>query len=107
MSGVGCSRLKSTPSGDRPGLRLPGQFPGQMVIMEIIDSVHEMQARAAAVRGAGKSIAFVPTMGLLHEGHASLMREGRNRGDILVASIFVNPAQFGAGEDFDAYPRDM
>ena len=75
--------------------------------MEIIESIKEMQNRAAAYRAEGKSIALVPTMGYLHDGHASLMREGRRRGDVLVASIFVNPSQFGAGEDFDSYPRDL
>ncbi|HTG80500.1 MAG TPA: pantoate--beta-alanine ligase [Geobacteraceae bacterium] len=75
--------------------------------MEIIESVKEMQKRALAWRAGGKRVALVPTMGYLHDGHASLMREGRARGDILVASIFVNPAQFGAGEDFDSYPRDL
>ena len=66
-----------------------------------------MQERADKARMAGKTIAFVPTMGFLHEGHASLLRAARKRGDILVLSIFVNPAQFGVGEDFDSYPRNM
>lgn len=75
--------------------------------MKIITSITEMQQTARAARREGQRIAFVPTMGYLHEGHASLMREGRRRGDLLVASIFVNPAQFGAGEDFESYPRDL
>lgn len=75
--------------------------------MEIISDIVEMQTRCLAERRAGRHIAFVPTMGYLHEGHASLLHEGRRRGDVLALSIFVNPTQFGPGEDLDRYPRDL
>lgn len=75
--------------------------------MKIIEDIQEMQRIALAARSDGTTVALVPTMGYLHEGHASLMREGRERGGLLVASIFVNPTQFGAGEDFTTYPRDL
>ncbi|HPD60409.1 MAG TPA: pantoate--beta-alanine ligase [Thermodesulfobacteriota bacterium] len=75
--------------------------------MKTIRSVSDMQQWAGATREARKKIVFVPTMGYLHEGHIALMREGKNRGDYLVVSIFVNPTQFGVGEDYEDYPRDL
>lgn len=75
--------------------------------MRIISNIQQMRALAIVFKREGKRIAFVPTMGFLHQGHASLLREGRRRGDVLVLSIFVNPIQFGANEDLDRYPRDM
>lgn len=75
--------------------------------MEIFTNLSALQNRCSAERAAGRRIAFVPTMGYLHEGHLSLLREGRERGDLLVLSIFVNPTQFGVGEDLDSYPRDL
>jgi len=75
--------------------------------MKIITSITEMQQTTLALRRAGKRIVFVPTMGFLHQGHASLLREGRTRGNCLVLSIFVNPIQFGPNEDLERYPRNL
>lgn len=75
--------------------------------VETVRSPSEMRVRAAAWRAEGRRIVLVPTMGYLHAGHISLLDEGRRRGDVLVLSIFVNPAQFGPGEDLSRYPRDL
>jgi pantoate--beta-alanine ligase len=75
--------------------------------MKIINSIREMQAFSESARNAGQKISFVPTMGYFHDGHLSLMREGRKLGNCLAISIYVNPTQFGPSEDFEKYPRDF
>ena len=74
--------------------------------MQIIRDIATLHRAVAALKQGGKSVALVPTMGALHEGHISLVRMGRRVADHVVASIFVNPTQFGPNEDFAAYPRD-
>jgi pantoate--beta-alanine ligase len=73
--------------------------------MQKIDKISAMQEAAAALRSAGRRIAFLPTMGALHAGHASLIRLGREKAGAVVVSVFVNPLQFGPSEDLAKYPR--
>ena len=72
--------------------------------MKLIRTIKEMKEQLQLYKT--KQIGFVPTMGFLHEGHLSLVKQAKNENDIVIMSIFVNPLQFGPNEDFDCYPRN-
>jgi pantoate--beta-alanine ligase len=74
--------------------------------MEVLEGIDVIQRKCEDLRLSGKTLGLVPTMGFLHEGHLELMRVAKRHADVVIISIFVNPAQFGPTEDFSRYPRD-
>jgi pantoate--beta-alanine ligase len=101
------SKSAKRTSAQRSSSKKNGSVRDERRGLDVVASAGALQTRMMGARNRHMTIGFVPTMGALHSGHAALLEEARRRADVVVASIFVNPKQFGAGEDLAKYPRPI